>query len=262
SHGQAHELTRTALDGARLVGAVLRQAHQCSFRGTDLSEAQVQGGCLVRCDLTGARLAKAQLYGAKAADSVFRTADLQRAGLVRSHLAGADFREADLSGADLTESDLTGAALAGARLKGADLTKAKLARADLRGADLREANLAGASLVGARVDGADFTGANLNGTSLRGLDRTKAKGLEAARPVMKAGPHLRRLEEVARQCRRLETFAALDLTDGPVKLRIIVREGWQKVWTDTQGGGTLDRGVAGALGEALLDLTRKGSRGA
>jgi uncharacterized protein YjbI with pentapeptide repeats len=259
--GAVMGLTRTVLAGARLTDADLHSFSDCDLRGADLSQSRLHPGKFERCDLTGASLRDVRGWQLEAVGSIFRRADLRGATLRDERFPGIDFAEADLGGADLTRSDLTGAVLAGARLGKADLTDARLTKADLRGADFRETNLAGASLAGARIDGADFTGANLSGTSLRGLDRTKAKGLEAARPVKKAGPHLRRLEEVASQCRRFETFAALDLTDGSVELRIVVREGWQKVWTDTRVGGTLHRGVAGSLGEGLLELTRKWARG-
>lgn len=95
---------------------------------------------------------------------LLRGTDLTQAGLNGANLSAAHLEGTDLSGAHLGESHLRDAYLRDAKLSGADLRGADLRGADLRGADLSDAEgrfESGAHMVGTRLDGAYLDGADL-----------------------------------------------------------------------------------------------------
>ncbi|WP_131745057.1 pentapeptide repeat-containing protein [Frankia sp. Cppng1_Ct_nod] len=142
-----------------------------SYKGIDLSGADLTGAKLHLADLTGADLREAKLMGAN-----LRRAKLTGANLAGANLSGADFHDADLRDADLTRvsatpSDFTRANLTGAALVSAELIGASFRDADLTATDLTEANFCTADMDNAVMRRAaaprvDFTGANLSGVCL------------------------------------------------------------------------------------------------
>jgi uncharacterized protein YjbI with pentapeptide repeats len=257
------ELREVRLDGARLRSASFTQATRCRFKGTDLTDAHINPAVVASCDFAGAVLRKLRGPYSEMTDCVFRKADLREASLEESQLRRLDFRGADLSAALLSKCDFTGATFVGAKLACADLTDAVLTGADLRRADLTDALLVGADLTGAMIDGANFTGATLTGIRLGGLDPTKARGLDPAAAAVggKVGPNLRALEDVARQSRRLQTRAVIELPGQTVTVEITSyhRSSWLTTFTQHPTMGR--HSYAKTLSAGMIDLTRKFSNG-
>ena len=206
-------LSQVRLDGASLVGATAAVFTDCSLRSVNLTGAHLQPATITHSDFTGARLRGVHGSGTRTKEASFKDADLQEAVLENSYFHRADFSQANLQRAELAGCDFREAVLRDASLRDADLSFANLSGADLREADLRGANLACADLSQARIDGADFENANLAGARLDRLDLSKARAAQVT-PTGTAGPHSRKLGELARKCKRLDTQAEVDLADG------------------------------------------------
>ncbi|ANN69236.1 DUF2169 domain-containing protein [Bordetella bronchialis] len=121
--------TGTALCGARLDGAELRQ---CGLRGVRLEDASLARARLFASDLSECLFTRARMDGMDAGESLFVRADftgasLRGANLMQALLGRADFTHADLREANLFRADLGEAILDGtASLRGAYTQGAKL----------------------------------------------------------------------------------------------------------------------------------------
>ncbi len=235
------EMRRCCFDRAQLNsddgwGSFSSNIQECSAVEVDLTGTRLNPADLSRSDFTRAKLRVKTASYTVAHDAIFRDADLRGAELDESKFPRCDFRGADLGEANLHKNDFTEANLAGAKLVRADLRNAKLNRADLGGADLTGANLADAALTGANIDGADFQGANLLGAKLDGLDLTRARNITPEQTTLGGtiGPHVQKLAGIARQCRRFETRATLDVDGQRVDVSL---SGGQYSWGQVFGAG-------------------------
>lgn len=205
-------------DGLDLAGAKLGgRFERCSFRRTNLRQAEAASVEWVDCVATEAVLAEADFSGWKA--ERLNAPNLQAAGAT---LSRASFREAHLGGAVFREALLDEAVLAGAHLEqadftGADLREADLTDADLRRAGFRKANLADADFTGATTTGAAFDGSHRRGA--KGLTVTEAAARKKAAPPAPP-PYGARLvalaEALAPADNWLLTFVLAHRTQGPV----------------------------------------------
>lgn len=84
-----------------------------SFRGVDLSDAQLHGIVLEHSDVSGANL-----RGVNLADSSIKDVALRGVNLAGACLAGASLIRVNLSGANLAEADVTGLTLEDVTLDG------------------------------------------------------------------------------------------------------------------------------------------------
>jgi uncharacterized protein YjbI with pentapeptide repeats len=107
--------------------------------------------------------------------------------------------------------DLSGANLSGVNLSRVQFGGAKLVKADLRNANLRQADFYNPDITGARFEGANFEGCTL--FHLEFADDQFAHG-------GRVGRHLRRLQKLAGQCKRLRTEAEVRLRKESVSLEI------------------------------------------
>jgi uncharacterized protein YjbI with pentapeptide repeats len=258
---QFGQLNRVNFDSACLVRANVSHADHCTFRKADLTDAHLNPAVFTASDFSRARLHKASGSCTQAVGCVFRGADFSEAHLCESDFQQADFSAADLRQADLVRCNFSGANLGKAKLAKADLTDAKLVNADLTRANLRDAILVGADLTGATIDGANFTGAILSGAILTTRDAAKAIGLDVAacQATGKIGPNIQELERVARQSRRLETSAVIDLKDGQqVQMGLDYRSKWPRyIDTILNKPGMGYRSHSQSVSAAMIDLARK-----
>ena len=139
---------RPGVPGINLADALLERV---SWRGVDLSSAN-----LVQADFTCADLTRADLSATAARGAQFRAAKLRRARMRGINAPAARFVGANLQGASLVKADLSGATLTNANLTGASL----------RGANLTKANLSDARCIGTRFDKASLVGTSLKGADL------------------------------------------------------------------------------------------------
>jgi uncharacterized protein YjbI with pentapeptide repeats len=257
------DLHDVQFDGARLREASFSEASNCSFKKADLTEAQINPAVFTDCDFTEAVLAELGGPYSQMTGCVFRKADLRRAVLEESKLQNLNFTGANLSGATLSKCDFTGATLAGAKLVGADLTDAVLAGADLTKANLTDAVLVNADLTGATIDGANFTGTTLTGVRLGSLDPSRAKGLDPAGAAVggKVGPNIRELEKVARNSRRLETTAIIDLPKESVTVSLTSHQNGRWIGTLIQDANCGYHDYTNSFRDGMIDVTKKLVRG-
>jgi uncharacterized protein YjbI with pentapeptide repeats len=163
------DLTKANLRKAILMGANLRKANltgasflgaifdDCtSFRGANLSEADLRETNLMYVDLSNALLREAKLSRVD-----FKVADLSE-----SNLSGANLMGADLSMATLINADLSNVTLVGAHLIESDLSYARLINAYLVGASFSNANLSKVNLEGADLSLANLVRTNLSEANL------------------------------------------------------------------------------------------------
>lgn len=115
-----------------------------SFRGKDLSYANLSGRDLHNVDFINATLYEAQM----------ELTNLCYASLQQTEFTRANLRSANLAGAIASEATLIRACLEEAILRDANLLYANMGRADLRGADLTGACIRGVLLNGALLTGA------------------------------------------------------------------------------------------------------------
>jgi uncharacterized protein YjbI with pentapeptide repeats len=260
SDGRIYDAENSNLDVARLVKTHLNNVFRCQVRRADLTEARVSGS-LEGSDLSGSCLFKAKASHSKGTGAIFRTANLRETNFEHGCFPQADFSGADMSQAIFEQSDLTGAKFVKAKLVQVDLTRANLTDADLTKADLRRANLANADLSKAIIAGANFEGANLTGTVLTGLTLAEARGLDSTvRGGGALGPRLQELEDVAKQTRRLEIQAVVDLDNKSLELRFdsIVDYSYRaSVWVQ----GQHQWGYPQTLSDAMLFVARKWAMG-
>lgn len=168
----AHQAAKGSFRGWDLTGA--------NLSGLDLRGADLQGVWMERANLTGTDLQEADLQDAVLAHATLLSTQCQGARLARANLGGARIEKADFTGADLSETIFVKARLddvswRGARLDGIRLEDAQLGSVDCRDAiadtmlvfhqrDLRGWNLQGARFkqcvfVECDLSGADFSGA-------------------------------------------------------------------------------------------------------
>ncbi len=114
--------------------------------------ADYRGQTLLGQSFKGFDLSHANMPNSLASEVDFRGANLYFANLSHADLKGADFSGADLSGTLLTHADLRNAKLTGSRLDGARLYGADLRNADLRGTIMGSADLTRALLKGSIID--------------------------------------------------------------------------------------------------------------
>ncbi|HEY7314067.1 MAG TPA: pentapeptide repeat-containing protein [Gemmataceae bacterium] len=95
------------------------------------------------------------------------------------------------------------------------------------------------------------------------LTRDKAVGLDLAAVSVggKIGPNILELEKIAKQSRRLETVAVIDLKDHPVELKLTCYRNakWISAYTGTPGMGSHDS--ACSLSAGMIDLARRWTNG-
>lgn len=122
------------MDRAKVIDAVYTHGRK-SFRGLDLSGADLTGLQLDGCDFGGCRL--------------------NRTKFDRSNLAGAKFDGANARGASFAGSDLTRASMSRAMLERAGFAEAKLSGVAFDGSDLTDvASINGEACTGCTFDGA------------------------------------------------------------------------------------------------------------
>ena len=102
------DLTNQNLHGAKLAGAILRDA---KFAGADLGSA----------DLTGARLGGAKLAGVKLLAATLNNTGLERTDLTGANLSGAEMKSALMSATKLSDAKLYNVDLDGAVFEPASL---------------------------------------------------------------------------------------------------------------------------------------------
>jgi len=259
-------LCQVRLDGASLVGARTTAFTDCSLRSVNLTGAHFFPTSIIHSDFTGARLRGVLGGGTQTRDASFKDADLQEACLVDSSFGRADFSQANLQRAELAGCDFREAVLRDASLRDADLTFANLTGADLREADLRGANRACADLTQARIEGADFENANLAGARLDRVDLSKARAAVVP-PIGSAGPHIRKLGDVARKAKHFECQAEVDLADGSYVLMQLNADPTSAgainvTFRSRSAEGGLNRPVRGdKLGVCLMNLAQKWALG-
>jgi uncharacterized protein YjbI with pentapeptide repeats len=149
-----------------------------SFRGVNLSEANLSDSNLARVDFE-----EADLSACYATDADFQGANLRGANLQGAYLVECDFAFAYLTNADLRLTELSNSMFMSAECDGANFQKAKLhstqvvwgslarailAQADFSDSILREADLSNADLTCAHLDGVSLVEANLQGANLDG----------------------------------------------------------------------------------------------
>lgn len=188
---QGKEGKRASFRGFNLSGADLsgRKLVEASFRGVNLTGANLSGADLRTADMSEAVLDKANLTGtllsgASLAGAQMRQANAQDVDLVTANLTGAIAEEAVLTGGKLSgailrdanfrKANLSGVVLRDANLRGAILQEADLKNADLNGADCRDANCEQAGFAGALLKGANFRGAKLTAVDLSAADFSEA----------------------------------------------------------------------------------------
>ena len=251
---------KAKFDGANLEGTFVAHCEDCSFKKVNLQNgvAEMMTRCLFddaqfggwssrfsaqitecrgkRIDLTGTRLNPVEIKGGdftkavfrvktgsytRAEDVVFAGADCREAELRQSKFLRCDCQRADFSEARLDETDFSHTNLAKAKFVRADLARSTFNGADLSKADFSESNLIDADLRGANITGANFKDANLAGAKLDGLDLSKAKNLQVeSLTQVTVGPHVKQLEQVAKQSRKLQTSAELVLPAGTVDVSV------------------------------------------
>lgn len=150
--------------------------------------------------------------------------------------------------------------LSGANLSGVDLSRLHFGGAKLAGADLRNADLRGADFYHPDLTGARFEGANFEGCTLFHLEFAEDQFAHGGR----VGPNLRRLQEVAEQCKRLRTGAQVLHPGGPLSLEIDVRilAGNRHTgvnWTAPDGSGV--SGQSASLVGGFIKLANGWGRG-
>ena len=160
-NASAFDFTDCDLRGADLSRLNCNNSSRiASFRGANLSGANVWGATFNRCDLTGANLENIQNSDSAQWDDNppcnkdFRKADFRGADLNQRNFAGCDLSGADLRGANLCFANFSGAILRGANLRACKTVQLDLRDADLSGCDLRGLKFGHAKLEGARFDGA------------------------------------------------------------------------------------------------------------
>jgi uncharacterized protein YjbI with pentapeptide repeats len=164
-------------NGISFKGIDLSQANLQDIKlvDTDLRQANLKGAILIRANLSDSELQQINLQDAKLNLAILVSANLGFAKLGKANLIGANLTEANLSFTNLTGANLTGANLTGANLTGANLTGANLTRANLTGANLTRANLTRANLKYINLDEADLNYANLTGVDLSSLPIVDSK---------------------------------------------------------------------------------------
>lgn len=214
-----YDLNRSCFDSASLTEASIISAVDSSFRGADLSEANISGLC-AGTSFDGANLSSAEIQldedAGRASDPPsFREADLQEAELEDIEFSGVDFAGARAAGSSWNSSTLRAALF-----EGADLSRCIMSEVDLREADLSNSQWKGATLTdvdlrGTRLDGADFSGAHLVEVKLDPeLDRSSVKGLEdAVQGAWTVGPALKALDAAVAKARKVKI--ELRLRPGP-----------------------------------------------
>jgi uncharacterized protein YjbI with pentapeptide repeats len=166
------ELVGVDLSRADLKSANLNHA---SLFGANLSGSDLSGASLRGAHVGAVNIGADRVYSWRGAN--LSMADLGGANLVKAYLGWADLSHADLKGAKISEANLAGADLKEASLARADFREANLAGADLRGANLWETDLRGANLLDADLREADLRGVkNLTEEQIsRARDLTGAK---------------------------------------------------------------------------------------
>ena len=139
------------LDGANLANSNLSQSH--------FSE-----GYLLSGEIHTKHHLNDQLWA-----SSFRGADLTDANLAGANLMGCDFENANLTRACLDGADLRRANLRNANLKFASLVGARLSDACLDGADAQAANFHGANFQACRIPEDDDTSSYFSGPKFVGI---------------------------------------------------------------------------------------------
>ncbi|WP_039917809.1 pentapeptide repeat-containing protein [Cellvibrio mixtus] len=174
------ELVGVNLDEYDLSKVSLRNSHitQCSFKGADLIQTNLQYSFLQNNDFSHAKLIAANLGNTDMSGSILFMTNMLTANTRNARLENIDFRGHDISGLMLREVSLAGSNLEGQQLARVDLSNSNLEGVNLQGADLsntlfNNANLTNADVRGANLNGALFKAANLSGVDLSNLDLTK-----------------------------------------------------------------------------------------
>ena len=135
-----------------------------NLANSNLSQSHFSEGYLVAGEIHTKHHLNDQLWA-----SSFRGADLTNANLAGANLMGCDFENADLTRACLDGADLRRANLRNANLEFASLVGARLSEASLDGADAQAANWHDADLRACRIPEDDDTNSYFSGPKYVGV---------------------------------------------------------------------------------------------
>ena len=126
-----------------------------SFRGADLTDANISYVRLKSTDMRDATLTRVRWYGAKMLDRVRTDSSYLQNTQIKQWLTGKG-----------NNKNFDGQKLQGINFQGADLTDASFIDANLNEANLQYADLSGAKLIQTQLDRTDLTGATLTGACI------------------------------------------------------------------------------------------------
>lgn len=158
----------------------------CSFKGLDLSEANLKKSDLrhavfEECNFAKADLSESILANSNLINVNFANAKVVDATLLNALLAGSDFSSANLQSAHMTAASSVGTNFSNADLSKADCVLAHFDNSNFDKASFRQGKLHGTAFRDCSLMHTDFTDSSFGLTTFADADLSKCVGLETVK---------------------------------------------------------------------------------